>query len=424
MTPVAPPVPQTSGQPLDAATRATMEARFGHDFGRVRVHADGHAAHSAWSAGARAYAVGSSLVFGRGEYAPGTAEGRRLIAHELSHVVQQRGGRASGSHLGAGAAEREADHAAEAALAGGRVGRLSPTPVRVARKDREYGTGNVAGQDGWTYVAYLDQGFVRLVFRVTDSTPDRRIGNIGWATNNPGSLDLTTPRVSAPDPRDPEPDPAGKKRIMVDAPPAMRVAARHGAYEKNPDDISTFSRFAVFPTLAAGEGAIYPMLEVMARNNGSPTVDGLLRVYVRGTLKKGEPDPLGDNYVREIRMVLKPRIARRQAMLEPDKPLQDRLADAASLTEALMGRQFLAIHPGSWDAQMLLDSVLKVESTRDLARIGLEYSCGGGWRNEAEARAAYAGAPGKLARIDAVVGSAAVRAQMEKLLGCAGGRRA
>lgn len=76
------------GQPLDAATRAFFEPRFGHDFGAVRVHTDPQAAQSAHVLQARAYTVGRDLVFGDGGYPPGTT-GRRLLAHELTHVLQQ-----------------------------------------------------------------------------------------------------------------------------------------------------------------------------------------------------------------------------------------------------------------------------------------------------------------------------------------------
>ncbi len=78
------------GQPLDAATRSFMEPRFGQDFSGVRVHTDGKAAESARAVNARAYTVGRNVVFGRGQYAPGNSEGRRLVAHELTHVVQQK----------------------------------------------------------------------------------------------------------------------------------------------------------------------------------------------------------------------------------------------------------------------------------------------------------------------------------------------
>lgn len=79
------------GQPLEPGARAYMEPRFGRDLGGVRVHHDARAAHSADAVDARAYAVGNDLVFARGEYAPGTARGRSILAHELAHVVQQRG---------------------------------------------------------------------------------------------------------------------------------------------------------------------------------------------------------------------------------------------------------------------------------------------------------------------------------------------
>ena len=80
---------QGPAEPLDAATRQFFEPRFGHDFGRVRVHADGGAAASARAVQARAYTVGADIVFGAGQYMPGTSAGRHLLAHELAHVVQQ-----------------------------------------------------------------------------------------------------------------------------------------------------------------------------------------------------------------------------------------------------------------------------------------------------------------------------------------------
>ena len=78
------------GQPLDAAARDFMESRFGHDFSRVRVHTDQTAAESAQAIRARAYALGDDLVFGAGQYVPASDGGRRLLAHELAHVIGQR----------------------------------------------------------------------------------------------------------------------------------------------------------------------------------------------------------------------------------------------------------------------------------------------------------------------------------------------
>ncbi|HSL71949.1 MAG TPA: DUF4157 domain-containing protein, partial [Longimicrobiales bacterium] len=80
-----------SGAPIDPAERVWLESRFGHDFSRVRVHDDARAAESADAVNARAYTVGSHVVFGAGEYQRGSTESRKLLAHELAHVVQQSG---------------------------------------------------------------------------------------------------------------------------------------------------------------------------------------------------------------------------------------------------------------------------------------------------------------------------------------------
>jgi hypothetical protein len=77
------------GHPLPAAERAYLEPRFGRDFGHVRLHTDRAAADAARGLSARAFTTGGHIAFGAGAYAPGTTEGRRLLAHELTHVVQQ-----------------------------------------------------------------------------------------------------------------------------------------------------------------------------------------------------------------------------------------------------------------------------------------------------------------------------------------------
>jgi hypothetical protein len=79
----------SGGAPLADGTRGLMEARFGHDFSRVKVHDGASAALSAAAVRARAYTVGSHVVFGAGQYRPDTPAGQRLLAHELTHVVQQ-----------------------------------------------------------------------------------------------------------------------------------------------------------------------------------------------------------------------------------------------------------------------------------------------------------------------------------------------
>jgi hypothetical protein len=81
-----------AGKPLSASERAFFEPRFGADFSNVRVHSDARAAHVARSVNARAFTLGRDVVFGAGQYSPGTSSGRKLLAHELTHVVQQNGG--------------------------------------------------------------------------------------------------------------------------------------------------------------------------------------------------------------------------------------------------------------------------------------------------------------------------------------------
>src|SRR4029079_14425381 len=85
------PVLAGSSMPLEQALRSDMEQRFGYEFSRVRVHSGAAAEQSAREVNAKAYTVGHDIVFGTGRFAPATHEGRRLIAHELTHVVQQSG---------------------------------------------------------------------------------------------------------------------------------------------------------------------------------------------------------------------------------------------------------------------------------------------------------------------------------------------
>jgi hypothetical protein len=106
------------GRPLDRQTRAYFEPRFGHDFGNVRIHTGARADTSAGSVDAIAYTVGRDVVFRSGAFTPATATGKRLLAHELAHVVQQSGG-------GGGAARDASSAGATTASA------LSP---RVARQ--------------------------------------------------------------------------------------------------------------------------------------------------------------------------------------------------------------------------------------------------------------------------------------------------
>lgn len=83
-------LPTEGGRPLAASTREFFETRLGDDFGDVRIHSDRGATAAARAIGARAFTVGNDVFFGRGQYTPGTREGKELLAHELAHVIQQR----------------------------------------------------------------------------------------------------------------------------------------------------------------------------------------------------------------------------------------------------------------------------------------------------------------------------------------------
>ncbi|MCJ8505895.1 DUF4157 domain-containing protein [Kocuria flava] len=92
----------SGGEPLEDAVRMDMETRLGHGFSDVRVHTDDAASRSAASVNAHAYTVGSDVVFQQGQYDPSSTAGRTMLAHELTHVVQQRSGPVDGTLTGSG----------------------------------------------------------------------------------------------------------------------------------------------------------------------------------------------------------------------------------------------------------------------------------------------------------------------------------
>lgn len=130
---------RSPGRPLDAQTRAWMEPRFGHDLGGVRVHDGAPAARSAHAVDARAYTVGRDIVLGAGEAGTGP-DARRLLAHELTHVVQQTG--RGGARASTAALEREAEAAAGRVEGGGRAAVSHAGPPVLARAPKGSGTGS------------------------------------------------------------------------------------------------------------------------------------------------------------------------------------------------------------------------------------------------------------------------------------------
>jgi hypothetical protein len=138
-SPVHDVVNSGGGSGLAPDVRTDMEARFGQDFGDVRVHTDGAAHASAKAVNAQAYTVGSNIVFQRDTYDPASPAGRHMLAHELTHVVQQRSGPVDGTDAGGGVKvsdpsdrfEREAVANADR-LMSGPVETPAPAPAAVA----------------------------------------------------------------------------------------------------------------------------------------------------------------------------------------------------------------------------------------------------------------------------------------------------
>src|SRR2546426_7573479 len=136
--PIVHEVLNSPGQPLDESTRAFMEPRFRHDFSRVRVHTDSQAAESARAVNALAYTVGPDIVLGADQYKPGTLAGRRLLAHELTHVLQQSvtPRRAESISHPDDPHERQADEVANAVSLGAHVGIFTPPAQTMATLHR------------------------------------------------------------------------------------------------------------------------------------------------------------------------------------------------------------------------------------------------------------------------------------------------
>jgi Domain of unknown function (DUF4157) len=123
-----------AGHSLDSETLGHFRSAFGHDFAKVRVHTGERAAASAASLSARAYTIGPHVVFGHREYAPRTDAGRRLLGHELAHVVQQSRGGPAAIVPGHRSLEGAADHAADQAVRGMSVQVAGTSAVGIACK--------------------------------------------------------------------------------------------------------------------------------------------------------------------------------------------------------------------------------------------------------------------------------------------------
>ncbi|MFT3889760.1 MAG: DUF4157 domain-containing protein [Arachnia sp.] len=129
----------SGGRALEPDVREDMEARLGHDFSDVRIHDDAAAAESATAVNAHAYTVGSNVVFQRDAYDPSSAAGKTTLAHELTHVIQQRSGPVDGTSAPGGikVSDPSDRFEREAAANADRVMAAAPAVQRQAEEDEE-----------------------------------------------------------------------------------------------------------------------------------------------------------------------------------------------------------------------------------------------------------------------------------------------
>jgi hypothetical protein len=145
----------SGGRPLEPSVREDMEGRLGHDFGDVRVHDDSAASASARAVNAHAYTVGSNIVFQRDKYDPASDDGRVMLAHELTHVVQQRSGPVEGTPAAGGINvsdpsdrfEREAASTAERVMASTPPSAAAAPVAAAVQRDIDPSTADVQRQE-------------------------------------------------------------------------------------------------------------------------------------------------------------------------------------------------------------------------------------------------------------------------------------
>lgn len=348
------------GQPLPAGERAFFEPRLGVDLGRVRVHADDPAARLSDDLAARAFTVGDHIYFGNGEYRPGSRDGRHLLAHELTHVIQQ---------AGASTVQRQPKPPGPAPAAMVKTGMLA-TP----------------GFGSWHYVAYLEDKKVLLGRNIKSSDGTKRIGSIPWITRNPGNITVST-------------DPESKVG------PAPKEAFKQGAYAKGGDQNDAVTkRYAIFPTVAKGLAAIWPQLQVINKANGGQlTLIAAMKIF-KGQ-ESGEKASVKDDYVNDIMKFMVPEI----------------MAEAPSLSEAqamaqarrILYRPVKDLEGGNMEYEIARNALITKEGR--LATPGVEYGCESGFGDNERGR--YTGE--QWADIERLKASAQVKAELRALLGCA-----
>jgi hypothetical protein len=183
--PIVHEVLRAPGEPLDKATRSFMEQRLGHDFSAVRVHVDGKAAASAQAVQAVAYTVGTHVVFANGKASSETTEGRYLLAHELSHVIQQSRGGPAPAFASSESHEEDARTAAMDVATGLSAARVAGSPgIGLARQPND-------GE--WAAIKAIAGDFIEQVLGAAAKSPGgviaRRAGLLPKARQLRGALE-------------------------------------------------------------------------------------------------------------------------------------------------------------------------------------------------------------------------------------------
>jgi hypothetical protein len=191
---IAPPIVhdvlRSPGQALDEQTRSFFEPRFGHDFSKVRIYADSRAHQSARAVNALAYTVGRQIVFDADQYRPNSPDGRKLLGHELAHVLQQENGTTPRSPIlvadSRDRSEAEADVMEESVMRGRREKNTAVTTPRLMRRlraDRPTDRVPPAGGQGTGQTkAEIVQQYLRTLAQGSDATVDPATGEVSLAT--------------------------------------------------------------------------------------------------------------------------------------------------------------------------------------------------------------------------------------------------
>lgn len=238
------------GRALDGAARARMEGAFGHSFEHVRIHDDAGAAHLSRDLGARAFTVGAHVAFAAGQYRPGTAVGDALLAHELAHVIQQRGAvpARSQARVAGDDVERDADEAAidaMGALYGERIG-LDERPRNRSLSRAALGLARCGGEQQklTPFEQYVVEG-TRLLRSIRFGLPYNRDPSSGVC--QPGAFDDKNWKLEAA-------SPPVHCMLVNRTDPGTAIEELFAHPERWSIDCSIFSQLPTFYALVKTEG--------------------------------------------------------------------------------------------------------------------------------------------------------------------------